>query len=164
MNFKEKIKAAIYKIKVRLIVGAFLLLSVLIFAGSTFSVAIGNGRLQADESGYNWTVFYETIFNNTLSPIKSLKLCFTPDYFPDFLNLTGIFILIYFLVALIGFFKAIPKHQYDDIEHGSSRWADGDEYGILSRKAGIILAEKHYLPVDKRGNVNVLVVRRFWCW
>ena len=32
------------------------------------------------------------------------------------------------------------------------------------KKKGIILAENHYLPVDKRGNVNVLVVGRFWFW
>ena len=32
------------------------------------------------------------------------------------------------------------------------------------KNKGIILAEKHYLPVDKRGNVNVLVVGRFRFW
>lgn len=35
---------------------------------------------------------------------------------------------------------------------------------FLNNKRGIILAEKEFLPVDKRGNVNVLVVGRFWCW
>ena len=40
----------------------------------------------------------------------------------------------------------------------------GEQYQILSNKAGIILAEKNFLPVDKRGNVNVLVVGRIWCW
>ena len=35
---------------------------------------------------------------------------------------------------------------------------------VLSKNKGIVLAEKNYLPLDKRGNVNVLVVRRFWCW
>ena len=36
----------------------------------------------------------------------------------------------------------------------------GEQYSVLSRKQGILLAENHYLPVDKRGNVNVLVVGR----
>ena len=52
------------------------------------------------------------------------------------------------------------KNEYTDIEHGSSDWAEGEQYSVLSKKKGIVLAEKHYLPVDKRGNVNVLVVGR----
>ena len=58
----------------------------------------------------------------------------------------------------------MPKHDYADIEHGSSDWANDEEYSVLSKNKGILLAEKHYLPVDKRGNVNVLVVGRFWFW
>ncbi len=58
----------------------------------------------------------------------------------------------------------MPKHDYADIEHGSSDWANGEEYSVLSKNKGILLAEKHYLPVDKRGNVNVLVVGRLWFW
>lgn len=55
----------------------------------------------------------------------------------------------------------MPKHEFSDIEHGSSDWATGEQYEVLSNKKGILLAEKHYLPVDKRGNTNVLVVGRF---
>lgn len=67
------------------------------------------------------------------------------------------------IFAVIGFVKTMPKHEYTDIEHGSSDWAEmGEEYEVLSNKKGILLAEKHYLPVDKRGNTNVLVVGRFW--
>ena len=72
------------------------------------------------------------------------------------------------VVALLRYWKmeilSIEK-VFDDIENGSSDWAEnGEQYRVLSKKSGIILAEKNYLPVDKRGNVNVLVVRRFWCW
>lgn len=53
----------------------------------------------------------------------------------------------------------MPKHRYDNIEHGSSDWSEnGEQYQVLSKKSGIILAENNYLPLDKRGNVNVLVV------
>ena len=38
----------------------------------------------------------------------------------------------------------------------------GEQYSVLSKHKGILLAENHYLPVDKRGNVNVLVVGRIW--
>ena len=40
----------------------------------------------------------------------------------------------------------------------------GEQYQILNRNKGIILAEDNYLPLDKRGNVNVLVVGRFRFW
>lgn len=61
--------------------------------------------------------------------------------------------------TIIGIIKSKPKNNYEDIENGSSDWCEGGEqYRILNKNKGIILAEDNYLPVDKRGNVNVLVV------
>jgi len=88
---------------------------------------------------------------------------FKKEYFLTFLKADFIFLLVLSGFGIVGLVKTLPKHDYRDIEHGSSDWANGDQYEILSKKKGIILAEKHYLPVDKRGNVNVLVVGRFWC-
>ena len=69
------------------------------------------------------------------------------------------------VAACIGILKSLPKNEYTDIEHGSSDWATGGEqYKILSPKKGILLAEKNYLPLDKRGNTNVLIVGRFRFW
>lgn len=63
------------------------------------------------------------------------------------------------VVTAIGIIKSKPKNNYEDIENGSSDWCEGGEqYRILNKNKGIILAEDNYLPVDKRGNVNVLVV------
>lgn len=63
------------------------------------------------------------------------------------------------VVTAIGIIKSKPKNNYEDIENGSSDWCEGGEqYKILNKNKGIILAEDNYLPVDKRGNVNVLVV------
>ena len=82
-----------------------------------------------------------------------------------FFYITKWFLGFYGLFVFVGIAKAYPKHEYQDIENGSSDWCEGGEqYRVLSKKNGIILAEQNYLPVDKRGNVNVLVVRRFWCW
>ena len=63
------------------------------------------------------------------------------------------------IVATIGIVRSKPKSDFKDIENGSSDWSQGGEqYKILSKNKGIILAEDNYLPLDKRGNVNVLVV------
>ena len=85
-----------------------------------------------------------------------------PQYITTFWKTEGYFSIVLLFFAVIGFIKSMPKNEYTDIEHGSSDWASGgEEYQVLSPKKGIVLAEKHYLPVDKRGNVNVLVVGRF---
>lgn len=82
-----------------------------------------------------------------------------------FFDMTKYSILFFGFFVIIGIGKAFPTHEYQDIENGSSDWCEGGEqYKVLHKSKGIILAEKNYLPVDKRGNVNVLVVRRFWCW
>ena len=73
-------------------------------------------------------------------------------------NLFG-FTLFYAVIVVFAVIRLMPKHRYDDIEHGSSDWSEnGEQYQVLSKKSGIILAENNYLPLDKRGNVNVLVV------
>ena len=90
------------------------------------------------------------------------EMCIRDRYFWSTLK---IFSVIYLAITVIGILKARPKHEYTDIEHGSSDWSEGGEqYSILSKNKGIILAQNNYLPVDKRGNVNVLVVGRFWFW
>ena len=99
------------------------------------------------------------------APWKQVGTCFSIDYIGTFFGALKWVFIICLLAVLIGIMKALPKHEYQDIENGSSDWSEGGEqYRVLSKNKGIVLAEKNYLPVDKRGNVNVLVVRRFWCW
>lgn len=235
MNFKEKMRCAYYKIKTRMIVAAFLVLTIIIFAVAPLSIGIveatkppkkeettivkkekednqeeyyeeneeenldenneyiedeldennedveedtneengdieavanGNDLSHVDLSpGFDWYKLLTALGKYLPTPHKSIPLCFTKEYFSTFFKGVRISLYVYIIIVGIGFYKAIPKHEYDDVEHGSSKWAEGGEqYAILSKKKGIILAEKNYLPVDKRGNVNVLVVRRFWCW
>ena len=100
-------------------------------------------------------VFGEALFN----PTKSIKFIVVKKLYGDMLSNWFLITIIYLLFFIIGFIRTMPKHQYDNIEHGSSDWSSGGEqYKVLSNKTGIILAENNYLPVDKRGNVNVLVV------
>ncbi len=70
-----------------------------------------------------------------------------------------IFSLFYFSVVGVGLWRSRRKTEYSGKEHGSSDWSKGGEqYKVLSRNSGLILAEENYLPLDKKGNLNVLIV------
>ena len=90
---------------------------------------------------------------------------FKEGYKSNTVNAIGYYTFFYLVIMLILFLKSKDNGEYHDIEHGSSDWCEGGEqYKVLSRNSGIILAEKNYLPIDKPGNVNVLIVGRIWCW
>ena len=108
--------------------------------------------------------FFEKIFSTTGTVGENIGKILKPQYIKTFFKVEGYFSIILLICAFVGIFKARPKSEYSDIEHGSSDWASGEQYQILSKKKGILLAENHYLPVDKRGNVNVLVVGRIRFW
>lgn len=93
-------------------------------------------------------------------PAENMGKIFKPNYFGTFCRTEGYFSIVVLFFAVVGFIKSMPKNEYTDIEHGSSDWASGEQYSVLSKKKGILLAENHYLPIDKRGNTNVLVVGR----
>ena len=90
---------------------------------------------------------------------------FKQPYLNDFIKGIEIFTIAYVLIMLYGIYKTLPKGGYDKIEHGSSDWCEkGEQYKVLSKKEGLMLAKDNYLPVDKPGNINVLIVGRIWCW
>lgn len=189
MSFFEKLKSALKRIKGKLIVAAILVLVILFWAVAPFTVAIKSAYVPVidketqefviDKNGvvqeeFDWDSFFVTLLGvdaqgeatgyGLRNPFASVGKCFT-DYFGAYMYTCKWFILFYAAFVLVGVIKAFPKHEYENIENGSSDWSEnGEQYQILSRNKGIILAEKNYLPTDKRGNVNVLVVRRFWCW
>ena len=167
MEFFSRIKRAIIKIKGKLIVSAILVLVIMIWAIAPFSVALKDAMVNGSQKEpCNWEVLLEELGAGIVSPLSQFKKCLIePEYRNGFLYVTKYFLLFYGLFVLVGISKAFPKHEYEDIENGSSDWCEnGEQYKVLNRNKGIVLAEKNYLPVDKRGNVNVLIVRRFWCW
>lgn len=96
---------------------------------------------------------------------SSIGTVFQSEYIGVFLKTLGWYAAIQFVFFIIVMIKTKPKSEYENIEHGSSDWSEhGEQYKVLSKTAGIILAENNYLPTDKRGNVNVLIVGRFRCW
>lgn len=127
---------------------------------------IGYSMTEATASGqFNMGKFLEGIYKAIINLGTVIAKTFTPGYLQNFLGVLWKFTMLYAVFVLIGLIKTAPKNRYTDIEHGSSDWAQGGEqYRILSNKKGIILAQNNYLPVDKRGNVNVLVVGRIRFW
>ena len=159
MNYK--IDGAIKKSRISIIIALILWLFLAIvlimpFTCSMFQLELlKQNNSSADKLNEFIRIFVWGI-SNLKSGFKSIikyKL-----FFSYIKNLIG-FSIIYAFIVVIGFIKVVPKHRYDDIEHGSSDWSQhGEQYQVLSKKSGIILAENNYLPLDKRGNVNVLVV------
>ena len=160
MNYK--ITGAINKTKKYFIIYAILWL----FCVIVFIMPAGAGIAEANLNG---TFDFGKLITSTTSyatqPFSSFGKVFTPAYLSSFIGILWKFTFVYIIIAIIGIIKNAPKNEYTDIEHGSSDWSQkGEQYRILSNKKGIILAEDNYLPVDKRGNVNVLVVGRFRFW
>ncbi|MCL2355331.1 MAG: hypothetical protein FWC68_05680 [Oscillospiraceae bacterium] len=124
------------------------------------------GVVEATVDGvFDFGRFVESTINNIGSVGNNFGRSFTSNYIGTYFRVQVYLIIALMFAALVGMIKSNPKHEYTDIEHGSSDWCEkGEEYKILSKKKGILLAENEYLPVDKRGNVNVLVVGRIWFW
>lgn len=160
MNYK--ISGAINKSKKYFIIYAILWLFFVI----VFIMPAGAGIAEASVSGtFDIGEFLTITTTYITKPFSSFSKVFTSAYLSSFIGILWKFTFVYIIIAIIGIIKNAPKNEYADIEHGSSDWSQkGEQYRVLSNKKGIILAEDNYLPVDKRGNVNVLVVGRFRFW
>ena len=114
--------------------------------------------------GFDFNIFLTNLFPEFLS-FTSITKAFAAEYIGYYFKSLLYFTILYLIFTFIGLFRSKPKHEYTDIEHGSSDWSEGGEqYSILSKNKGIILSKHNFLPTDKRGNVNVLVVGRIWIW
>lgn len=154
MNYK--LEGALKKSRTTIIVAIILWLLLAI----VFVMPLTCGIYQIELLGKFDLDAFITVFTKTVSNLGvGFKAIFEHNIVLKYLkNLLG-FTLFYSIFIVIGIIRVMPKHRYDNIEHGSSDWSEhGEQYQILSKKAGIILAENNYLPLDKRGNVNVLVV------
>lgn len=160
MNYK--VTGAINKTRKYFIIYAILWLFMVI----VFIMPAGAGVAEATVNGkFAMSTFFERFTFYVMKPFGSFGLVFLPNYIGSFMGILWKFTFAYLIVAIISVIKNAPKNEYTDIEHGSSDWSQrGEQYRILSNKKGIILGEDNYLPVDKRGNVNVLVVGRIWIW
>lgn len=93
------------------------------------------------------------------NPFLTLGYIFNPRFFGTYLETLKNFTGIYFLLVVFLAYKYEESKPYDGKEYGSARWSkNGEQYKILSKTSGIILAKDNYLPVDKQGNTNVMVI------
>ena len=159
MNYK--VEKALKDNKISLIVIAVLWIVLTIILVSPIAYSI----VEATDNGiFNLNTFFQQIFP-AITSFNKFFVMFDSKYIGTFLNTLLYFSIAYTIFCVIGLYRSKPKNEYADIEHGSSDGsAHGEQYRILSKNKGILLARDNYLPVNKRGNVNVLVVGRFRFW
>lgn len=159
MNYKIQKTLKDNKISLIVILVLWFILAVILVSPITHSIvnATNNGI-------FNLSLFFESIIPD-ISSFNTFFQIWNSAYIGTFFKVLVYFTIFYTIFATIGLYRSRPKHEYTDIEHGSSDWSTGGEqYRILSKNNGILLAQENYLPVDKRGNINVLVVGRFRFW
>ena len=157
MNIARVIKEN--KISLIVIIVLWLILTIIFVAPLAYAIAY------ASQSGaFDFATFLETFVSSLIS-FNAITKVFSAMAVGTFFKTLGIFTVIYAIFATIGFFRTKAKGDYYNIEHGSSDWSqNGEQYRILSKTKGIILEENNYIQVDKRVNLNLLVVGRFWFW
>ena len=159
MNYK--IESAIKKSRISIIIALILWIIFSIVLIMPFTCSLYQLKLlkQANSNADSVNEFIKIFMWAISNPFAGYKAIFKYKLIFSYLKSLFGFTIIYGFIVAIGFIRVMPKHRYDNIEHGSSDWSEhGEQYQILSKKSGIILAEDNYLPLDKRGNVNVLVV------
>lgn len=155
MNYK--IKNTLKKSKMAFIIG----IAIWIFLSILLSAPIAVSKVESTINGqFDINIFLDKIINCIGDISGNMSKIFKSDYIETYGKVEGYVTIGVLILFAVGFVKNMPKNEYTDIEHGSSDWANGEQYSVLSKKKGILLAENHYLPVDKRGNTNVLVVGR----
>ncbi len=145
----------------------FILFGILwIFIAIVFVSPLSYSWHIAGNSGkFDLTILITTFGESMTHPFSTFGKLFTSGAISGYFSALLVFTIFFALFFFIGVARSAPKNEFSDIEHGSSDWSQrGEQYQILDRNKGIILAENNYLPVDKRGNVNVLVVGRIRFW
>lgn len=157
-----RISDTLKKNKKNFIIYAILWLIAVIVFVMPISVAIVDATV---EGKFDFGQFTSLAMEYIQAPFSTFGTTFTEKYFSNFIDVLWKSTVAVIILAIIGTVRNASKSEYENIEHGSSDWSkNGEQYKILSRASGIILAEDNYLPLDKRGNTNVLVVGRFRFW
>ncbi len=143
--------------KATIIIAIVMWIVILLLVGCPLTMAIVDAE---NVGGTSLFSIIEGTINWFAKPLDSLTGAFSN--LGVYVETSSKLTVIYIIILIFALIKARAKsdgEDYTNIEHGSSDWCEhGEQYKILDSKKGIILAEKNYLPVNKRGNVNVLVI------
>ena len=138
----------------------FLVLCIIILPAFAVAIAYGNFKI-IQNSEVSISIFMDNLKYSLTNPFWSIGEVFRLSQVMDaYINIFKIAIFVYYVPILYFMFKPKKKKpEWEKKEHGSAEWAKkGEQYKVLSKKEGILLAKDNYLPVDKRGNINVLVI------
>lgn len=156
------------ELKKRLIIYAVIVLIFCIYIASCMAVASvsiqeENEKLPVKNrpAGIDYLiVLQDKTISNLSKPFGNIVMIFTNEdvrkvYF-EFSKIT--FLLLFGLFAFAEIKVFFGKREYENIEHGSSKWAKGEEYEILNKSQGLLLGVGKYLDIDSRKiNKNVLI-------
>lgn len=157
-----RISETLRKNKKNFIIYAILWLIAVIVFVMPISVAIVDATIDGKFDSGQWI---NLSMEYIQAPLSTFGKVFLEKYITTFVDVLWKSTVVCIILAFIGTIRNASKSEYENIEHGSSDWSkNGEQYKILSRSKGILLAEDNYLPLDKRGNINVLVVGRFRFW
>ena len=144
---KRNLKYIIFALVVWIIAELFLIAPI----AYTISESYVDGR-------FDIALFIQDFISNVVS-LEGITKVFDPNVIGTFGSWTLGFTIFLGIAFGIGAYKNRKKTKYQDIEHGSSDWCTGGEqYRVLSRNSGLLLAQNNYLPLNKVGNINVLIV------
>ena len=138
----------------------FLVLCIIILPAFAVAIAYGNFKI-IQNSEVSISIFMDNLKYSLTNPFWSIGEMFRLGQVMDaYINIFKIAIFVYYVPILYFMFKPKKKKpEWEKKEHGSAEWdKKGEQYKVLSKKEGILLAKDNYLPVDKRGNINVLVI------
>jgi len=156
----DKFKSFMEKLKKNMLLYIVVWLAIVILLVAPFTYTVTQSRIDGVQLVEGIAL---NLFDNFLK--FPITVIFENTYLNDYLTGVKYFSIFYMILIYIAIKKTLPKSVYDNIEHGSSDWCEnGEQYKVLSKKDGLLLAKDHYLPLTKPGNHNVLIVGRIWCW
>jgi hypothetical protein len=125
----------------KIVIGIFIYILVIIFLIAPIAVGFHKKDLfKGMES-----------FTEEVASFSSISRALTEAYRADFGKAILVFSAVAAGLAIYAAVKNKSRGPYQNKEHGSSDWSkNGEQYRILSRNKGLILAENNYLPTDKK--------------
>ena len=124
--------------------------------------------LAEDDRGV-FIVVVDTCKDNIADIGNNFKIGGPTADFERYIETAKSFSAIYWILCIILLIAMKTDKEYEGEEHGSADWArNGEEYSVLSRKEGFVLAKDHYMPMipnpptGKNGNILVIGGSRKW--